>query len=202
MRRYRTAPNLTTIWVLISVNLIVYLFTLADSSLINSLGLQPSSLDDRPWTMVTNLFVHAGFGHILFNMLALLFFGGFTSRLMGEWNFLAVYFAGGILGNILYTIMAPSHAVAVGASGAIFALGGALVALAPKVKVIVFPVPAPLPLWIAVIGGFFILMIIPNVAWQAHLRNVFYKLNVGSRTEAVIVGLRNGLLAIEDIAGS
>ena len=129
--------------------------------------------------MVTNLFVHAGFGHILFNMLALLFFGGFTARLMGEWNFLAVYFAGGILGNILYTIMAPSHAVAVGASGAIFALGGTLVALAPKVKVIVFPVPAPLPLWIAVIGGFFILMIIPNVAWQAHLGGLVLGLGFG-----------------------
>ena len=37
---------------------------------------------------------------------------------------------------------------------------------------------------------------------QAHLRNVFYKLNVGSRTEAVIVGLRNGLLTLEDIADS
>jgi len=179
VRRYRNAPNLTPIWVLISVNLIVYLFTLADSSLINSLGLQPSSLADRPWTMVTNLFVHAGFGHILFNMLALLFFGGFTARLVGEWSFLAVYFAGGMLGNIFYMLMAPSNAVAVGASGAIFALGGVLVALAPKVKVIVFPVPAPLPLWIAVIGGFFILMIIPNVAWQAHLGGLVLGLGAG-----------------------
>jgi DNA-binding NarL/FixJ family response regulator len=37
---------------------------------------------------------------------------------------------------------------------------------------------------------------------QAHLRNLFNKLNVGSRTEAVIVGLKNGLLTLEDIADS
>lgn len=179
MRRYHNAPNLTPIWVLIAVNLIVYLFTLADSSLIETLGLRPSSLADRPWTMVTNLFVHASFGHILFNMLALLFFGGYSARLVGEWNFFAIYFAGGILGNVFYMILGPYHVVVVGASGAIFALGGTLVALAPKVKVIVFPVPSPLPLWIAVIGGFLILIIVPNVAWQAHLGGLVLGLGAG-----------------------
>jgi len=179
MRRYRTAPNLTLIWVLIAVNLIVYLFTLADSSLIHSLGLRPSSLGDRPWTMVTNLFVHASFSHILLNMLTLFFFGSYIIRLVGEWHFLAIYSVGGILGNILYIALAPSHSVAVGASGAIFALGGTLVALAPKVKVIVFPVPAPVPLWIAIIGGFLVLMIIPNVAWQAHLGGLLLGLGAG-----------------------
>jgi len=139
--------------------------------------------------MVTNLFVHANFGHIFFNMLALLFLGSFATRLVGQWSFLAVYFAGGIVGNIFYIGMAPSNIVAVGASGAIFSLGGTLVALAPKVKVIVFPVPAPVPLWTAVIGGFLVLMIIPNVAWQGHLGGLllglgagyFLKRKVGSR---------------------
>ena len=37
---------------------------------------------------------------------------------------------------------------------------------------------------------------------QSHLRNVFNKLNVGSRTEAVIAGLKNGLLTLEDIGDS
>jgi len=37
---------------------------------------------------------------------------------------------------------------------------------------------------------------------QAHLRNVFNKLNVGSRTEAVISALKNGLLTFEDITDS
>jgi len=129
--------------------------------------------------MVTNLFVHANFGHIFFNMLALLFLGSFATRLVGQWSFLAVYFAGGIVGNIFYIGMAPSNIVAVGASGAIFSLGGTLVALAPKVKVIVFPVPAPVPLWTAVIGGFLVLMIIPNVAWQGHLGGLLLGLGAG-----------------------
>jgi len=34
---------------------------------------------------------------------------------------------------------------------------------------------------------------------KGHLANIFSKLNVGSRTEAVIVGLRNGFLSIDDI---
>ena len=59
--------------------------------------------------------------------------------------------------------------VAVGASGAIFALGGALAVMRPKLRVVIFPIPVPLPLWIAVIGGFIILSLLPFVAWQAHL---------------------------------
>ena len=41
--------------------------------------------------------------------------------------------------------------------------------MTPKLRVIVFPIPAPVPLWIAVIGGFVILSFLPFVAWQAHL---------------------------------
>ncbi len=39
----------------------------------------------------------------------------------------------------------------------------------PKLKVLVFPLPFPLPLWAAVIGGFLILSLFPHIAWQAHL---------------------------------
>jgi len=102
-------------------------------------------------------------------MLTLYFFGRYLSRLIGDSKLLIVYFAGGILGNILYILLGEPLSVAVGASGAIFALGGALAMMRPKLRVFVFPIPVPLPLWIAVIGGFIILSLLPFVAWQAHL---------------------------------
>ena len=157
--------------------------TLINQDLIPLLGLQPASFLDRPWTIVTNLFIHGSIWHILANMITLYFFGSYIYRLLGTKKFLIVYFAGGILGNILYLLLATSqYAIAVGASGAIFALGGVLTAMRPRLRVFVFPVPAPLPLWIAVIGIFLILSIpaiFPHIAWQAHLGGLVLGLVAG-----------------------
>jgi len=90
-----------------------------------------------------------------------------------------VYFVGGILGNILYILLAPPFSIAIGASGAIFAVGGTLAVLRPKIRVFVFPIPIPFPLWVAVIGGFLIVSFFPNVAWQAHLGGLAFGLTVG-----------------------
>jgi membrane associated rhomboid family serine protease len=54
-----------------------------------------------------------------------------------------------------------------------------LTAIAPKLRVFVFPIPAPLPLWVAVIGGFIIISFFPQVAWQAHLGGLVVGLVVG-----------------------
>ncbi len=84
-----------------------------------------------------------------------------------------------MLDNILYILPGEPLSVAVGASGAIFALGGALAMMRPKLRVFVFPIPVPLPLWIAVIGGFIILSFLPFVAWQAHLGGLVVGLIAG-----------------------
>ncbi len=94
-------------------------------------------------------------------------------------KFLIVYFGGGILGNILFVLLAPSFHIAVGASGAIFALGGALSVMRPKLRVFIFPIPVPIPLWVAVIGGFLIISLFPHVAWQAHLGGLVFGLIAG-----------------------
>ena len=106
-------------------------------------------------------------------------FGNYFSRLVGDGKFLIVYFGGGILGNILYILLGVPLYVAVGASGAIFALGGALAVMRPGLKVFVFPIPVPLPLWTAVIGGFLILSFLPYIAWQAHLGGLGFGLIAG-----------------------
>ncbi len=179
--RYKSYQGykLNSLWVLIGLNLLLFVATFIAPNLALLLGLMPADVLARPWTMVTNLFIHGSIGHILANMITLYFFGRYLGKLVGEKKFLTIYFIGGILGNILYILLAPPFSIAIGASGAVFALGGALAAMRPKLRVIVFPIPAPLPLWVAVIGGFLIVSFFPNVAWQAHLGGLAFGLITG-----------------------
>ena len=170
--------KLTPIWVIIGVNLLLLIVTAIVPKLIFLLGLQPENFWSQPWTIVTNLFVHAGFGHFAVNMLTLYFFGTYLSRLVGNNKFLLVYFGGGILGNILFILLGQPFSVAVGASGAIFALGGVLAVMRPKLRVLVFFL-IPAPLWAAVIGGFLIISFLPFIAWQAHLGGLVFGLIAG-----------------------
>ena len=175
--------SLSPVLIIIIINFLVYIATIAatflDYPLTLLLGLQPASFLQRPWTIVTNLFVHGSIWHVLFNMLTLYFFGSYLTRLLGTRILLIVYFLGGILGNILFMLLASPFSVAIGASGAIFALGGVLTVLTPKLRVIVFPIPVPIPLWAAIIGGFLIMSFLPNIAWQGHLGGLVLGLIAG-----------------------
>jgi len=67
-----------TPWVLriLLANGIVFLLQMVMPGMIeNLLAFVPAQVLTRPWTVVTYMFVHGGFGHILFNMLTLFFFG-------------------------------------------------------------------------------------------------------------------------------
>lgn len=167
------------IFVIIGINLLIFMAIQISPELIVSMGLRPASILDRPWTVLTSIFVHADFFHIFANMFTLYFFGSYVYKLLGERRFLTVYFGGGILGSLLFMLLGPQFATAIGASGAVFAMGGALVALRPNIKVFIFPIPVPLPLWVAVIGGFFIFLFIANIAWQAHLGGMLFGLGAG-----------------------
>lgn len=176
--------TMNAIWGLIIANLLVFIITRLFSELVFLLGLMPATVLERPWTILTSMFVHGGLWHILANMYMLYFFGSSVRRLVGTGRFLAVYFAGGILGNIFHILISIfGNIVAVsfwgnpfipvvGASGAVFALGGVLAMMTPKMKVFIFPIPIPISLWIAVIGGFLILTILSSIfsiSWQGHL---------------------------------
>jgi membrane associated rhomboid family serine protease len=117
-------------------------------------------------------------------MLTLYFFGSYLSRLVGNRNFLLIYFLGGLLGNAFYLWLGPTLSVAIGASGAVFAVAGALTVLRPKLTVYIIPIPVPIPLWVAVLGGFALLSIpfassVMNIAWQAHLGGLVLGLAAG-----------------------
>lgn len=167
------------VFVIIAINLGVFLATFISPDLIIYLGLQPASALKEPWTILTSMFVHDGFFHIFANMITLYFFGSALQRLVGSRRFLLIYFGGGILGGIFFILLGPQFAIAVGASGAVFALGGALAVMRPNLRVIIFPIPVPMPLWIAVLGIFVLLSFIANVAWQAHLGGILFGLGAG-----------------------
>jgi len=177
MRTYRTA-NLNVLWFLIALNVLMFIITLLRPAAISFLGLTPALLLQQPWTIISSMFVHAGIGHIIVNMISLYFLGSFLLRAVGEKSFLLVFFLGGLAGNVLFVLLAHPFSTGVGASGAIFALGGALAVMVPRVPVLIFPIPAPIPLWVAIMIFFFI-SFLPGIAWQAHLGGLLLGLVAG-----------------------
>ena len=179
--RYRSynTTRANSIWIIIIVNMVLVIVTMLSQEVMYFLGLIPAAFLSQPWTIITNLFIHAGLWHVFANMFTLYFFGSSLTRLIGEGRFLLVYFAGGIIGNVFYLFLGPPLSVVVGASGAVFAIAGALTVLAPRLKVFIFPLPIPIPLWAAVIGGFLLLSFLPHVAWQAHLGGLVFGLAAG-----------------------
>jgi membrane associated rhomboid family serine protease len=112
-------------------------------------------------------------------MVSLYFLGSFLIRLIGEKKFLVVYFLGGIIGNLLFIFLAPSLSMGIGASGAIFALGGALAMMAPRLRVFIIPIPVPVPLWVAMAIFLLLSFIGRGIAWQAHLGGLLLGLMAG-----------------------
>ncbi|MBM3150189.1 MAG: rhomboid family intramembrane serine protease [Chloroflexi bacterium] len=183
MRNGYRGDDITPVLILVILNFLVFIgIRVADlmgHNLVFLLGFQPAGFIVRPWTIVTNLFTHYGIWHILANMITLYFFGRFLCGLVGNLLFFIIYFAGGLLGNVLFMVLGDPYSIAIGASGAVFSLGGALAVLTPRLRVIVFPVPVPMPLWVAVIGGFFLMSFVPGIAWQGHLGGLIAGLLAG-----------------------
>jgi len=178
MRTYRSA-NLNALWFLIALNVLIFVITLLrPEETIYFLGLTPALLPQQPWTIISSMFVHGSPWHILFNMISLYFLGSFFIRAAGERSFLAVFFLGGLAGNILFVLLANPFSTGIGASGAIFALGGALAVMVPRVPVLIIPIPVPVPLWVAILI-FFFLSFLPGIAWQAHLGGLLLGLIAG-----------------------
>jgi len=93
----------------------------------------------HPWGLLTSMFLHEGFGHFLGNLITLYLFGVIVGDLIGDRRVLPIYLLGGLTGNVLYFISAQFMpyvgTYALGASGAIMALAGAALVLAPDYRV-------------------------------------------------------------------
>ncbi len=110
-----------TPWVrrLLIANVAVFIgMSFLPARLLNELVLVPSLVPVRPWTVITYQFLHAGFLHLLFNMIALFFFGPRLEARTGSRHFLGLYLSSGVAGAVL-SVFTPNVAI-VGASGAVF----------------------------------------------------------------------------------
>jgi membrane associated rhomboid family serine protease len=152
-------------------------------------GLAPADLlaswsgAERWLRLLSALFVHADWAHLLGNLVFLLIFGLPAERVMGPWRFLLLFLIGGAFANLVAVLVigTPDQLV-IGASGAVSALIGAYLALFPRAHLgVVLPlglflefVRAPAPL---LIGIWALLQVVfayigpafGMVAWSAHI---------------------------------
>jgi membrane associated rhomboid family serine protease len=182
-------------WSVIAGCVMVFLFQLsldtgASRQAALSFGLIPAVLTGeaelRPdlavipaWlTIVTSMFMHGGFGHLLSNMLFLGIFGDNVEDAMGHRRFVVFYLVCGAVAAMTHVFVAPAATTPmIGASGAVSGVLGAYLLLHPKawVTFLVFIFPFTLPAWV-LLGGWFIIQFFSavgatggGVAWWAHV---------------------------------
>lgn len=118
-------PTLFTT-ILIAINVIVFLFSSMNPDLVTQGSLYGSAIaQGQLWHFITSMFLHEGIEHLGLNMLSLFFIGRAGEIFYGHWRFLVIYLLSGIIGGLTFLVLTPNEG-AVGASGAIFGVFGAL----------------------------------------------------------------------------
>ena len=192
-------------YALIVINVLVFLWMFLNSANLESIyydyalipanflnGIDVGDITD----MITSMFMHGGWMHLIGNMLYLWIFGDNIEDRLGHIGYLLFYLAGGFAAAFLQTLISPSSQIPmVGASGAIAAVLGAYLVMYPNSRVYTF-VPigyfARLTLMpaIVVLGLWFLLQILSGVgslgalneggtAYFAHIGGFLFGLVVG-----------------------
>mgnify|MGYP001246214572 FL=1 len=110
------------------------------------LSFYPPAILVRPWTLVSYMFLHAGFMHLLFNMIGLYFFGPRVEDRLGAKGFLWLYLLSGLGAALFHFVFSREYPV-VGASGAVY---GVLLAFAmywPRVQIYLWAI-LPIEAWL------------------------------------------------------
>ena len=95
----------------------------------------PNILEGEYYRLFTSMFLHFGIGHFFNNMLVLVSLGNILETRIGKVRYIVIYLIGGIAGNILsafWEMQTGDYTVSVGASGAVFAVIGALLYIVLK----------------------------------------------------------------------
>jgi membrane associated rhomboid family serine protease len=124
-------------------------------SIVDKFGLRPADVTQKLylWQVVTYMFLHGGFLHILFNMLSLWMFGSELENVWGARQFTKFFFICGIGAGLLTVLFSPGSAIpTIGASGAVYGILAAFGILFPNRIIIfyIFPIPAK---WFVLIVG-------------------------------------------------
>ena len=154
--------------------------------------LYPPLVIERPWTLITHIFLHGGtynflhdnfryaFYHFFINMLVFFFFAPVLERKIGSSKFLLIFFLAGIFAGIGWSLTSINPAL--GASGAICGIFATLAVLMPRMRVYLFFI-VPLEIWVVVIlfalYDFFMIGSGDMIAHTAHLSGLFFGLLAG-----------------------
>jgi rhomboid protease GluP len=118
---------------------------------------QPDGLFDRgasaiglpwrgtAWRLLACTFLHAGAAHLFFNATSLLVVGQAVERIFTRWRFVIVFVIGSLVASaasLAWRARLGEHSLGVGGSGAVFALGGALLVAALRLRRLLAPTRA------------------------------------------------------------
>lgn len=105
-------------------------------------------------TIYLSGFVHADLGHLLFNMVTFYFFAFPMERYVGTSRFLTLYFVGLVVSHSCTYLKHKDNAeyASLGASGAISAVLFAYIVYFPMTKLIILPIPIPIPAALFAVG--------------------------------------------------
>jgi membrane associated rhomboid family serine protease len=146
--------------------------------LVEDYGYLPSVLESSNPSdylrLITHMFLHGNYVHLIVNMIVFWSFGRGLEPVMGAFRFTLLYLVAGVLAALGHGLInEQANVILIGASGAIAGVVGAAAVAAPRMPVIF--VIFPMPLWLAVIG-IVVLHILaiafdwePDIAWYAHL---------------------------------
>jgi membrane associated rhomboid family serine protease len=167
-------PRLLT-KIIIGINLAVFLvqlslgdsftdrFDLIGRAYVPILGSVEGVAEGQWYRLLTAMFLHGSYIHIMFNMLSLWWIGGPLEAALGRARYLTLYFVSGLAGSALSYLLAASNQPSLGASGAIFGLFGATAVLMRRLNYDMRPVIALLVINLIFTFGW------SNIAWQAHI---------------------------------
>jgi membrane associated rhomboid family serine protease len=136
----RTYSFATVTLILIVINLLVFLYELTLSGwrlnyFIATYGIVPDRLHIS--SLLTSMFIHGGFLHILGNMWFLWVFGRGIEDILGHGKFLVFYLACGLAAGLIHILVNASSPVpTVGASGAIAGVMGAYLIKFPRARIV------------------------------------------------------------------
>lgn len=170
--KFRFYAFILAIICVIVFSLQIFVSSFTDIFVLNSLAFS------QIWRFFSAIFLHGSSAHLISNLFALILFGSILEKLVGGKNFLIVFFLTGILANLVSVNFYNS---ALGASGAIFGVIGALIIIRPTLTVFAFGLP--MPIFIAGIIWAFIdvlgVFAPSGVANIAHLSGMFFGLVFG-----------------------
>lgn len=118
--------TLILINIVIWLCMILYLNRFSDVKLLEVGGLVQFNVVHGEWyRLISSMFLHFNFEHILMNMLSLFIFGKIVESIIGSWRMLIIYIISGLYGNFV-SLSFNTTTISVGASGAIFGLIGSI----------------------------------------------------------------------------